>query len=201
VLLVDDHQVVRMGLATVIRYQPDLTVAGEAASAEEAVLRYRETRPGVVLLDLRIPGGGLAALRSIRAADPAARVLLLSTFEAEEDIHQARSDGALGYLSKSTPAEAILVALRRAARGEPTWPPAILAKLEQRAQAPALSPREKEVLGWVARGESNREIARRLGFTEHTAKAHLKQILVKMGVGDRTEAAVESVRRGLVRLD
>lgn len=202
VLLVDDHQVVRMGLRTVLGFHPDIAVAGEAGDVTAAIQAVRETRPDVVLMDLRIPGGGgEEATRAIRGENPSARVLVLTTYDAEEDIHRALESGARGYLLKSAPNAVLVDAIRRVARGERVIPAEIEAKLASREAKPELTPREKEVLRLVATGHSNRDIAAKLGFTEHTSKAHLKQILVKMKANDRTQAATQAIQRGIVVLD
>jgi two-component system, NarL family, response regulator len=202
VLLVDDHQVVRMGLRTVLGFHPDITVVGEAGDTPSAIHAFRELRPDVVLMDLRIPGGGgEEATRAIRGENPSARVLVLTTYDAEEDIHRALEAGARGYLLKTAPNGALVEAIRRVAGGERVIPAEIEAKLASREAKPELTPREKEVLRLVATGHSNRDIAAKLGFTEHTSKAHLKQILVKMKANDRTQAATQAIQRGIVVLD
>ena len=197
-LLADDHQIVRMGLRTVFSLEPNLDVVGEAASAEEAVSAYLRLSPDVALLDLRMPGGGLNALRQIRAARPEARVLILTTSEREEGIHVALEQGAAGYVLKSIPAEELAEAIRAVHAGK-RWVPVELArKVADRQATPDLSPRETEVLHLLVKGFTNPEIGEALAISRSTIKVHVAHILEKLGVADRTEAASEAFRRGLL---
>lgn len=197
-LLADDHHMVRMGLKTILHLEPDLRVVAEAATAQEAVAAHASARPDVTLLDLRMPGGGLEALRQIRAKTQDARVLVITTSELEEDIYRALAAGASGYILKSVmPAE--LATAIRAVHAGGTWiPEAIARKLADRAASPDLSPREREVLHLVVKGLTNPEIAAALGVSLSTAKAHVASILEKLGVAARSEAAAEAYRRGLI---
>ncbi len=198
ILLADDHAIVRMGLKTVFELEADLQVVAEAATADETVAAHGACKPDITLLDLRMPGSGLEALRRIRAQSPRARILVLTTSELEEDIHRALSDGASGYALKSIPPEELAGAIRAVHAGG-RWVPADIArKLADRASAPDLSPREREVLDLVIKGLTNPEIATALGISFGTAKAHIRAILAKLQVSDRTEAAAEACRRGLV---
>jgi two-component system, NarL family, response regulator len=199
-MIVDDHQVVRMGLCALMGFHSDILVVAEAQNALQAVLQYRLHRPQAVLMDLRIPGDGATATRNILAEDPDARIIVLTTYDLQEDIHRCLEAGACGYLLKSEEGETIVMAIRAAVAGERVLSSRVEVQMEQRKGLPALTARELEVLQWVAKGYSNREIAERIGFTEHTAKAHLKQILLKLDADDRTEAAMLAVKRGLVRL-
>ncbi|MEI6714242.1 MAG: response regulator transcription factor [Verrucomicrobiota bacterium] len=198
VLLVDDHQIVRMGLRTVFSLEPDLEVIGEASFADEAVEVYTKLLPDVTLMDLRMPGGGMNALRRIRELNPEAKVLVLSTSEREEDMHLAVESGAVGYALKSIPPEELAEAIR-VVFGGGTWVPAEVArKLAQRQASPDLSPREMEVLQLLVKGLTNPEIGAVLAISRSTIKVHVTHILEKLGVADRTEAAAEAFRRGLL---
>jgi DNA-binding NarL/FixJ family response regulator len=198
ILLADDHHMVRMGLKTILHLEPDIRVVAEAATAEETVAAQAVAHPDVTLLDLRMPGGGLEALRRIRETSPASRVLVITTSELEEDIHRALSAGASGYILKSVmPAE--LATAIRAIHAGGTWiPEAIARKLADRASSPDLSLRELEVLRLLVKGLTNPELAAALGISLSTAKAHVARILEKLGVVARSEAAAEAYRRGLL---
>lgn len=200
-LIVDDHFFVRAGLANSLREEPDIVVAGEAGSAEEAVRAYEILRPDVVLLDLRLPdGNGTDALMEIRAQHPEARALIFSVDETEEDIFQAHEAGALGYLPKSSPRQQLLEAVRTVATGRPYFPAAIAERLRERKARAPLSPRELDVLRLVVAGESNKLIGDRLGIADNTVKIHLTHLMAKLGASDRTGAAKIAVQRGIVRL-
>ena len=197
-LIADDHYIVRMGLKTVLQLDPGLRVVAEASTAEEAVEAALAARPDVTLLDLRMPGGGLEALRRLREQWPGARVLVLTTSEMEEDAHRALAGGAGGYLLKSVPPEELAAAIR-AVHGGGRWvPDAIARKLAERASNPDLSPREIEVLRLVIKGLSNQDIAAALRISHSTAKVHVALILEKLNVATRAEASSEALRRGLV---
>lgn len=196
VLIVDDHPVVRAGLAGILAGIDDVEVVGEAGSGEEAVVRAESLNPDVVLMDLRMPGiGGVEATRLITKP-----VLILTTYETDEDILRAVSAGAVGYLLKDTPGVTLVEAIRAAARGETVLAPSVAARLmaSMRSSAPALSSREVEVLRLVARGLSNPEIGRSLHISEATVKTHLLRAYGKLGVTDRTAAVVEGIRRGIL---
>ncbi|HEY4026079.1 MAG TPA: response regulator transcription factor [Candidatus Dormibacteraeota bacterium] len=205
VLLVDDHQVVRQGLRAFLQLQPDIEVAGEAADGEAALAVAAATSPDVVLMDLVMPDGdGISAIRELAAAMPGARVLVLSTFAAEEHVFAAMEAGADGYLLKDVEPDALAEAIREVHRGRPVLHPDVAAHLMRRAADPAgpplerLTPREREVLHLVVEGFANKQIARRLLITEKTVKTHVSSILQKLGVADRTAAAVLAIRRRLV---
>jgi NarL family two-component system response regulator LiaR len=205
VLLVDDHQVVRQGLRAFLQLQPDIEVAGEAADGKAALAVAAATSPDVVLMDLVMPDGdGISAIRELAAAMPGARVLVLSTFAAEEHVFAAMEAGADGYLLKDVEPDALAEAIREVHRGRPVLHPDVAAHLMRRAADPAgpplerLTPREREVLHLVVEGFANKQIARRLLITEKTVKTHVSSILQKLGVADRTAAAVLAIRRRLV---
>ena len=202
VLVADDHPVVRNGLAGVIAQQPELELVGEAANGRQAVERYREHRPDVVLMDLRMPEvDGVTAIGLIRAEFPDARILALTTYEGDVDIHHALVAGARGYLIKDMLLSDVLSAIRAVHRGERVIPAAVAAKLAEFTPRIDLTPREIEVLQLVARGLSNRDVAGVIGRTDETVKVHLKNIFTKLGVADRTEAVTLAFSRGILHLD
>ena len=206
VLLVDDHQVVRQGLRAFLQLQPDVEVVGEAGGGEAAVAAAAAGRPDVVLMDLVMPDGdGVAAIRALAGAAPGARVLVLSSFADDERVFAATQAGAAGYLLKDVDPDALAEAIREVHRGRPVLHPDVAARLMRRvADPPAgpatepLTPREQEVLRLVVEGYANKQIARRLLITEKTVKTHVSSILQKLGVADRTAAAVLAIRQGLV---
>jgi DNA-binding NarL/FixJ family response regulator len=201
VLLVDDHPVVRAGLAGILSAEDDITVVGEAGSASEAVTVARATTPTVVLMDLRMPGGdGVGATAGVLAAVPTARVVVLTTYESDADILRAVEAGAAGYLLKDASRADLVAAIRAAARGETVLAPSVATRLVDRMRRPraadALSARELEVLRLVARGRSNAEIGRDLFITEATVKTHLLRTFAKLGVSDRTAAVTSAIAAG-----
>jgi DNA-binding NarL/FixJ family response regulator len=203
-LIADDHPIVRAGFEGMLAGQPDLEVVGEAENGEEAVTLAHRLRPDVVLMDLRMPVvDGVEATNRIKEEDPSANILVLTTYDSDADILRAIEAGATGYLLKDTPREDLFRAIRAAARGEPVLAPSVTARLMQRAQTPArtaLSGREIEVLELVARGGSNKELARDLHLSEATVKSHLIHIFDKLGVTDRTAAVTVALERGILRL-
>ena len=203
VLLVDDHLVVRQGLRAFLQLQADIEVVGEAGGGIAAVEAAAAGRPDVVLMDLLMPDGdGVAAIRELAAAAPAARVLVLSSFADDERVFAAMQAGAAGYLLKDVEPDALADAIRAVHRGRPALHPDVAARLMRRVAEPAaeqLTPREREVLRLVVEGYANKQIARRLRITEKTVKTHVSSILQKLGVPDRTAAAVLAIRQGLVR--
>jgi DNA-binding NarL/FixJ family response regulator len=201
VLLVDDHPVVRAGVRSLLDGEPDVQVVGEAASADEAVTVARALRPQVVLMDLRMPGGdGVDATARILREVPAARVVVLTTYETDTDILRAVEAGATGYLLKDTTRADLLHAVRAAARGETVLAPSVAGRLVHRMRQPevSLSDRERQVLRLVARGLSNPEIGRRLHIGEATVKTHLLRIFAKLDVSDRTAAVLAAMAAGLL---
>jgi DNA-binding NarL/FixJ family response regulator len=204
VFLVDDHAVVRQGVRTFLELQPDLEVVGEAADGAGAVQRAAAARPDVVLMDLVMPGGGgPEAIRNVRAALPKARILVLSSYVDDAQVFAALHAGASGYLLKDIQPEALADAVRQTHQGLQVLHPQVAAHL-LRGEADLLSladftPRERDVLKLLAEGFANKEIARRLFISEKTVKTHVSNILQKLGVSDRTQAALMAVRRGLVQ--
>jgi DNA-binding NarL/FixJ family response regulator len=201
ILLADDHSVVRMGLEALISTEPGLAVVGHAADGNEAVLQYRRLKPDVVLMDLLMPQmTGTQALAHIRTEFPAARILILSTSDGDDDVYRALQAGASGYILKSSPGEQLIPAIRAVMRGEKWIPPEIARSLANRSLREELSPREIQVLHELASGGSNKEIASVLNITEHTVKAHIKNILAKLPARDRTEAVTVALQRGIIHL-
>jgi len=201
VLIADDHAVVRDGLAAMIGRWPDTTVVAEAQDGRDAVEQWKRHRPDVTLLDLRMPElDGVGAIEEIRQLDPAARVILLTTFDGEEDIYRGIRAGAKAYLLKDAPRDDILNCIRRVHAGETFVPAALAAKLVERISGAELTEREMTVLRALAKGQSNKQIGRSLFISETTVKAHLKSIFSKMNVLSRTEAIAAAARRGIVHL-
>jgi two-component system, NarL family, response regulator len=201
VLVADDHPVVRTGLAAVITQEADLELVAEAEHGRQAVALFAEHRPDVVLIDLRMPVmDGIEAIRAIIREFPAARILALTTYEGDADIQRALEAGACGYLLKDMLMTEVITAVRAVHRGERVIPSAVAARLAQFTPRSDLTEREIEVLGLVARGLSNKEVANTIGRTDETVKIHLKNIFAKLGVGDRTEAVTQALTRGLIHL-
>ena len=203
-LIADDHPVVRSGLRGMLESQPDFEVVGEAENGTEAVSLVSRLRPDVVLMDLRMPKmDGVAATTRIKAEHPEVNVLVLTTYESDADILKAVAAGATGYLLKDTPREGLYGAIRAAAEGRPLLASAVAARLMERVRRPAEetpSAREIEILGLVARGKSNKEIAKELWIGETTVKTHLLHVFAKLGVTDRTAAVTAALKRGIIRL-
>jgi two-component system NarL family response regulator len=200
-LLVDDHLVVRIGLRGLLETQADLEIVAEAAGGTAAVREFARHRPDVVLMDLRMPDlDGAQATAAIRAKFPTARILVLTTFDTDEDIFRALEAGAVGYLLKSTDSKPLLATIRAVHAGTYVLPADLAARLAQRRAMPELSARERDVLSLIVKGRSNKEIGAELGVAENTVKNHVKVILDKLGVADRTGAATTAIQRGLVRL-
>jgi len=201
-LLVDDHFFVRMGLASSLSAEPDLRVVAEADNGVLAIKLFREHRPDVVILDGRLPGlSGTQTLVKIRQEFPTARVLMLSIDQGEEDVYRAMQAGAAGYLPKATQLQELLKAIRAIHGGERYLPPTLAARLAARVAGATLTARELEVLELVSKGLSNREIAATLGCSETTAKWHLKNVMHKLDVTDRTEATRAAVERGILHVE
>jgi two-component system, NarL family, response regulator len=201
VLVADDHPVVRTGLAAVIAQEADLELVAEAEHGRQAVALFAEHRPDVVLIDLRMPVmDGIEAIRAIIREFPAARILALTTYEGDADIQRALEAGACGYLLKDMLMTEVITAVRAVHRGERVIPSAVAARLAQFTPRSDLTEREIEVLGLVARGLSNKEVANTIGRTDETVKIHLKNIFAKLGVADRTEAVTQALTRGLIHL-
>ncbi len=203
VLLVDDHPVVRTGLAGILEAETDIEVVGAASGGEEAVRLATELCPDVVLMDLRMPeGDGVSATAGVLAAVPSARVLVLTTYESDADIVRAIEAGATDYLLKDATGEQLVGAIRAAVRGETVLAPSVATRLVDRLRNPhpadALSPRELDVLALVAAGLSNAEIGRKLYIGESTVKTHLLRAFAKLGVSDRTAAVTSAIAAGLL---
>lgn len=203
-LLVDDHAVVREGLRAFLRLQDGIEICGEAASGEEAVRLAAQLRPDVILMDLVMPGGdGISAIAALREASAPSRVLVLTSFADDAQIFAATTAGAAGYLLKDIDPEALALAVRDVAAGRPALDPVVARRLMRQVAAPQpgladLTARERDVLRLVVAGLANKQIARRLGIGEKTVKTHVSRVLAKLGVEDRTQAAVLAIRNGLV---
>ena len=205
VLIVDDHPVVRDGLKGMLAAQPDFEVVGEVADGLQAVQQAALTRPDVVLMDLRMPNmDGVEATTQIRRGQPTVRVLVLTTYDTDAEILRAIEAGATGYILKDAPREELFRAVRATAQGQSYLSPAVATRLMGQLRAPAqdaLSPRAVDVLTWVAKGASNRQIGQHLHISEATVKSHLLHIFEKLGVNDRTQAVTLAVQKGLIRLE
>ncbi len=201
VLVVDDHPIVRAGIAAIIQTSADMMVVGQAASGEDAVQTFATHLPDVTLMDLRLPGlSGVDAIRTIRHTHPEARFVVLTTYEGDEDIYQALAAGAKGYIIKGMPHTVLLGALRRVCAGGQYLPQSVTRALAGRTPSSELSAREREVLSLIVGGKSNREIASALGITEGTVKCHVSVILMRLNVHDRTQAVLVALQRGLAHL-
>lgn len=201
ILVVDDHPPMRMGLVALIKSQAGMDVVAEASDGEEAIEVYDDVRPDVVLMDLRMPGiGGVEAIMAIRKKHPDARMIVLSTYDADEDIYRAIQSGAKSYLLKDMSTEEIASTIRAVHEGDSLLPRQVAERLTQGAQRQPLTERERDVLEALIKGRSNKEIASSLCISEDTVKTHLKGLFSKLRVRDRTGAAVEAIRHGIVHL-
>jgi len=201
VLIADDHVTVREGLAAIIHRQPDMTVVAEADTGKSAVSLWRSERPDVILLDLRMPVlDGVGAIEQIRGEDPLARIVVLTTFDTDNEVSQAIRAGARGYILKDAQREELLNTIRRVHAGETCIPPSLVAKLAAGMSSEVLTVRELEVLTLLAQGQGNRDIGTCLLISEATVKTHLRSVFAKLNVISRTEAIAVATRRGLVRL-
>jgi two-component system NarL family response regulator len=197
ILLVDDHFVVRSGLAASLGLEDDLKVVGEAGDAAEALARFEKLKPQVVIMDLQLgSNSGLDLTTQLCRDHPDARVLVFSSFARDEDVHRAIRAGALGYLQKSAPRDELLQAVRIVARGKRFLPPDIAQRLAERLGKPEPSGRELEVLALVAKGRSNKEIASALGVSDETVKTHVSNVMQKLNAQDRAHAVTEAIRLG-----
>ncbi len=202
VLTADDHLVVRAGLAALIATDPGLELVGEAGNGEEAIAQYAALRPDVVLMDLRMKEmDGVAATQAIRRVDPQARIVVLTMYEGDVDIHRALAAGAIGYVLKEVPAEELFQAIRNAAAGRRALPAQVARALADFTPRVDLTAREVEVLRLVSKGLQNAEVARLIGRTTGTVKVHLQNIFRKLGTEDRTEAVTVALQRGYLHLD
>jgi DNA-binding NarL/FixJ family response regulator len=201
-LVVDDHHIVRQGLVALLATVPEMQVVAEASDGAEAVALYRQHQPDVTLMDLRMTAmNGVEATRAIRAEFPNARIIVLTTFDGDEDIYRALQAGARGYLLKGMDTEELLGAIRTVHSGKSRIPGPVAERLAERMNAPALTERETEVLRLIVGGNSNKEIASALFISEATVKTHINSLLSKLGVSDRTQAATTALQRGIVHFD
>lgn len=201
VLVADDHPVVRKGLIALIEHEPDLVVVGEASNGREAMLRFEELAPDVLLMDLRMPEmEGADAVTAIREGHPDAKVIILTTFDGDEDIYRALRAGAKGYLLKDAPPSELIGAVRAVHAGGRSISADAAMKMAERASELDLTEREREVMQLITQGLSNLDIASELSISEGTVKFHVGNIFAKLGVEDRTQAVIVALKRGLVRL-
>jgi two-component system NarL family response regulator len=202
VMLVDDHLAFRKGMAALVESEPDLRVIAEAGDGAKALEIYRQHLPDVVLMDLRLPGmGGVEAIIAIRKEFPDARVIVLTTFDMDEDIFRAMQSGAKSYLLKDTPEDELAETIRAVHAGKQVLPRKVAERLAERQKRADLSEREVEALQLLIKGRSNKEIGAALFITEDTVKAHLKTLFSKLHVKDRTEAAISAIKHGIVHLE
>jgi DNA-binding NarL/FixJ family response regulator len=201
VFSVDDHPLLREGLAAIIDNQPDMVLVAQASSAQEAILQFRRHQPDVTLMDLRLPDkSGIEATIAIRAEFPEARIIMLTTFEGDVEIQRALEAGARGYMLKSMPPKELVEVIRQVHAGKKRIPPQLAAELAEHVSDDDLTAREIEVLSKIAGGNRNRDIAEKLCITEETVKVHVKHIMDKLGASDRTQAVAIGVRRGIIQL-
>lgn len=202
ILVVEDHHVVRQGLIALIKTVEDLQVIGEACDGRQAVELYRQHEPDITIMDLRLPiMTGVEAITEIRRDFPQARVIVLTTYDGDEDIYRALQAGARGYLLKDMSGDDLMDAIRTVHAGRSRIPPAIAQRLADRLGGPDLTTRELEVLKLIVSGKSNKEIGRDLFISEATVKTHINSLLSKLGVSDRTQAATTALQRGIVHLN
>ena len=201
ILSVDDHPLLREGLAAMINSRPDMSIVAQASNAQEAVQQFRKHLPDVTLMDLRLPDrSGIEALIDIRAEFPEARIIMLTTFEGDVEIQRALEAGARGYVLKSMPPKELFEVIVQVHAGKKRIPTQIAAQLAEHLSDEALTTREIEVLGLIAGGNRNRDIAEKLFIAEETVKVHIKHIMDKLGASDRTQAVAIGVRRGIIHL-
>ena len=201
VLVVEDHHVVRQGLIALLKTVPEISVVAEGADGEEAVALFRQHKPDITIMDLRMPKkGGVEAITEIRQHAPAARIIVLTTFDGDEDIFRALQAGAKGYLLKDMFGEELIDAIRTVHAGKQRIPAVVAQRLAERMGGPSLTARELDVLKCIVAGRSNRDIGLELSIAEATVKTHINNILGKLGVADRTQAATTALQRGIVHL-
>lgn len=201
VFCVDDHPLVREGIAAIIKSQPDMQLIGGAATGKEGLEKYRNLLPDVTLMDLRLPDmSGVDCLIAIRAEFPDARIIMVTTFEGDVDVQRALEAGARAYLLKSMPYKELVDAIRKVHAGKKSIPPALANRLAEHLADEALTSREIEILQRVAEGYRNREIAERLFISEETVKIHIKHVMDKLGASHRTQAVAIAVRRGIIQV-
>ena len=201
ILSVDDHPLLREGISAMIKSQRDMELVAEASTGKEGLERFRQHRPDITLMDLRLPDmNGVDAMAAIRTEFPDARIIVLTTFEGDVEIQRALEAGARGYLLKSMPPKDLLEGIRQVHAGKKRIPPEIVAHLAEHLSDETLTSREVEVLRQVAGGNRNRDIAERLFISEETVKVHVKHVMEKLGASDRTEAVAIAIRRGIIQL-
>jgi DNA-binding NarL/FixJ family response regulator len=201
VFCVDDHPLLREGIATLINNQPDMQVVGQASTGREAIQGFREHQPDIALMDIRLPEmSGIEAMIAIRKEFPEARIIMLTTSEGDVEIQRALEAGARGYMLKSMPPKELVDAVRQVHAGKKRIPPEIAAHLAEHYSDEAITAREIEVLQQIAGGNRNRDIAEKLFISEETVKVHIKHIMEKLGASDRTQAVAIAVRRGIIHL-
>jgi DNA-binding NarL/FixJ family response regulator len=202
VMIVDDHFVVRSGLVASLELEDDITVVAEAERGEEAPALLVSAKPEVILMDLQLPGwNGIETTERLLELDPAARVLVFSTFARDDEIQSSLDAGALGFLQKTASRDDLIAALRRVAAGERSLAPEIATRLAGLKLGPAITLREREILSLIAKGRANKEIASALGIAEDTVKRHISNVLQKLDVSDRAQATAEAIRRGIVKVE
>ena len=200
VFSVDDHPLLREGIATVVNNEPDMKIVGQAATGRDAVQQFTTHRPDVTLMDLRLPDiSGIDAMIAIRSVFPDARIVMLTTFEGDVEIQRALAAGARGYVLKDLPPKELADVIRQVHAGKKRIPPEVAARLAEHIGDDPLTQRERHVLEHVARGDRNREIADQLLISEETVKVHVKRIMEKLAARDRTEAVAIAVRRGIIQ--
>jgi DNA-binding NarL/FixJ family response regulator len=201
ILSVDDHPLLREGISAMIKSQRDMELVAEASTGKEGLERFRQHRPDITLMDLRLPDmNGIDAMATIRTEFPDARIIVLTTFEGDVEIQRALEAGARGYLLKSMPPKDLLDGIRQVHAGKKRIPPEIVAHLAEHLSDETLTAREVEVLRQIAGGNRNRDIAERLFISEETVKVHVKHVMEKLGASDRTEAVAIAIRRGIIQL-
>jgi DNA-binding NarL/FixJ family response regulator len=203
VLIVDDHPMVRAGLAATIQPEPDMEIVGSAGNGPDAIKMFREMSPDITIMDLSLSPEmtGVQAIRTIRQEFPTARIIVLSAYKGDEDIYRALQAGAVTYLLKETLGEDLISIIREVDAGGGPIPPFVARKLADRLTQASLTPREVEVLKLMAAGKRNKEIGGVLGISETTIQGHVKSILAKLNVHDRTEAVTQAIRKAIIRLD
>jgi DNA-binding NarL/FixJ family response regulator len=202
VMCVDDHRIVRDGIASIVRRQRDMRVVASVGSGEEAIAAFRVYRPQITLMDLQLAGGmsGVDAIRAIRALDPGSRIVVLTIYHGDEDVFRALQAGAATYLPKDTLSDDLIRVIREVHQGLHPMRPDIAAMLAHRRERPALTPRETQVVELISQGMRNKEVAAALGISEETAHVHVKNILAKLEVQDRSAAVTVALKRGIIHL-